>query len=914
MSQQNNITNLRNVIKEEHKKCMLDPIYFMKKYIKIQHPVRGTLPFELYPFQEESLRNLICNDYNIILKSRQLGITTLTSAYALWLMIFHTDKNVLCISIKQETAKEIVTKVRFANDNLPSWLKVPCTEDNRLSLRLKNGSQIKAVSSSGDAGRSSAISLLIVDEAAFIDNIEKIWTSAQSTLSTGGKAIILSTPNGVGNFFHKTWVEAEEGKNKFKIMKLPWHLHPERDQTWRNNQTTALGPREAAQECFDGLTRIYTSRGLVSIKDVVVNDLVITHTGQFKKVKNIIHNKSSNYFKIHSSLNRKKSLCTSNHPFYTQDCKWEALNNINNNALLNSFPLNTDISIFEKSETIDLLNCIKPNHFKLKTCNDGKKIYINDRKHKTIHNRYINVDYDLGFLIGLYLAEGWCADSDNVVYFTFNWEKELLGWPQEIIKIIKNKFGIENYKIHKFEDNGGHLTFCSQILVKALKVLTNGDNCYDKHLSQFSWNVTNNLYLKGILDGCFLGDGMNLKEYNKSFSSRSENLTYDIKYICSILNLGLESYSIDTRTQYKNNSPCYIIRLLDSKNLPCEPISTLENKFNKNYKNHNIQGFSTDYEYSTLYKETADNCEIDTYNLEVEEDHSYITEHFIVHNCDCDFTTTGHTLVDAETLKYYRGLVKEPEEKRYVGQSLWIWDYAKSGRNYITCADVARGDGEDKSAFHIFDLESLEQVAEYDGFIDTKSYGKMLVDVSTEYNKAILVVENNNIGWATLQEVIDLNYPNTFYSSKDMTYVDVEKQLVGNLNRHDKNVVVGFTTSNKTRPLMLSKLESYFRDRSFGLRSQRTMNELSTFVWHNSKAEAMTGFHDDLVTSLAIGLWVRDTALRLKTESAEITRAMLNGVSRITNDKIYTPHSDLAQKSWKMPGRNGKTEDLKWLL
>jgi len=156
--------NLREIIKQEYKKCLENPTYFMKKYVKIQHPVKGTCNFNLYPFQENALQDMVDHNLNIILKSRQMGITTLTAAYSLWLMAFHTDKNILCISITQETAKEIVTKVRFANDNLPSWLKVPCIEDNRLSLRLKNGSQIKAVSSAGTAGRSSALSLLIVDE------------------------------------------------------------------------------------------------------------------------------------------------------------------------------------------------------------------------------------------------------------------------------------------------------------------------------------------------------------------------------------------------------------------------------------------------------------------------------------------------------------------------------------------------------------------------------------------------------------------------------------------------------------------------------------------------------------------------------------------------------------------------------
>lgn len=243
MSQQ----NYRDLIKAEYKRCLEDPIYFMKKYVKIQHPIRGTVSFDLYPFQEKALGDLVKFDLNIVLKSRQMGISTLTAAYSVWLMTFFSDKNILIISITQETAKEIVTKVRFANDNLPAWLKVACVEDNRLSLRLKNGSAIKAVSSAGTAGRSAALSLLIIDEAAFIDNIEEIWLSAQYTLSTGGRAIVLSTPNGVGNFFHKTWVAAEAGENEFNTIKLPWHLHPERDQAWRDKQTELSGIKGAAQ-------------------------------------------------------------------------------------------------------------------------------------------------------------------------------------------------------------------------------------------------------------------------------------------------------------------------------------------------------------------------------------------------------------------------------------------------------------------------------------------------------------------------------------------------------------------------------------------------------------------------------------------------------------------------------------------
>ena len=138
------------------------------------------------------------HDYNIVLKARQLGLSTLTAGYSLWMMLFHEDKNILVIATKQEVAKNLVTKVRVMHKELPKWLKQGCAEDNKLSLRYNNGSQIKAISSTGEAGRSEALSLLIIDEAAFIKNIDEIWTAAQSTLSTGGKCIALSTPNGMG--------------------------------------------------------------------------------------------------------------------------------------------------------------------------------------------------------------------------------------------------------------------------------------------------------------------------------------------------------------------------------------------------------------------------------------------------------------------------------------------------------------------------------------------------------------------------------------------------------------------------------------------------------------------------------------------------------------------------------------------
>ena len=213
----------------------------MSKYCQIQHPQRGRVHFKLYPFQSRVLKIFKDHPYNIINKSRQLGISTLCAGYSLWMMLFHQDKNILCIATKQETAKNLVTKVRFMYENLPSWLKVDASENNKLNLRLVNGSQIKATSASSDAGRSEAVSLLLIDEAAFIDNIGEIWASAQQTLATGGGCIALSTPYGTGNWFHQTWTRAEAAENDFLPIKLPWYVHPERDEALRKRQDELLG-------------------------------------------------------------------------------------------------------------------------------------------------------------------------------------------------------------------------------------------------------------------------------------------------------------------------------------------------------------------------------------------------------------------------------------------------------------------------------------------------------------------------------------------------------------------------------------------------------------------------------------------------------------------------------------------------
>lgn len=520
--------NIKHLIREEYLKCANDPSHFMKKYCFIQHPQRGRIIFGLYPFQDKVLNLWKDNPYSVVLKSRQLGISTLAAGYSLWLMTFHKDRNVLALATTQATARNLVSKVQFMWDNLPSWLKVDSVENNKLSLRLINGSKIQAKSSNADAARSEAVSLLIIDEAAFIDNIAETWASAQQTLATGGGAIVLSTPYGTGNWFHKTWVSAENQESDFLPIKLPWFVHPERDEAWRKKQDELLGdPRLAAQEC------------------------------------------------------------------------------------------------------------------------------------------------------------------------------------------------------------------------------------------------------------------------------------------------------------------------------------------------------------------------------------------------DCDFSTSGDTVFHSEWLEFItQTTILEPSERRGVDQNLWIWEPADYSRDYMIVADVARGDGKDFSGCHVMDVLTNTQVAEYKGQIPPKEFGYFLTGLATEYNNAMLVVENANIGWATLDAIAERGYRNLYHSPKgdQLTAESYLRVFEGN-----SEMVPGFTMSMRTRPLCINKFREYIGDRSVTIRSKRLLEEMKVFIWKNGRPEAQSGYNDDLVMPFSIGMFLRDTSLKFQQQGLDSTRAALGNIQKSTTSYQGGYSGNQISNPYTMEV-GGKDESIDWLL
>jgi hypothetical protein len=227
--------------------------------------------------------------------------------------------------------------------------------------------------------------------------------------------------------------------------------------------------------------------------------------------------------------------------------------------------------------------------------------------------------------------------------------------------------------------------------------------------------------------------------------------------------------------------------------------------------------------------------------------------------------------------------------------------------------DTAKGDGSDSSVIQVIDVFTGSQVAVYRADMDTKSLSKFAVAIATEYNSALLIVENTGLGHATMSDVLELNYNNIYYSPKGDT-LNVSQYITQMYDYDTSKMTPGFTTSTKTRPEVLLSFKQYIRDHSISVNSRRLVSEMSTFVWKNSKPQAQTGYHDDCVMSYAIGMCLRDSAIHYKNRGIDMQRALLKNISKGSG---FTQNSLPNQGQFANPYNmnvNGQQEDITWLI
>ena len=228
----------------------------------------------------------------------------------------------------------------------------------------------------------------------------------------------------------------------------------------------------------------------------------------------------------------------------------------------------------------------------------------------------------------------------------------------------------------------------------------------------------------------------------------------------------------------------------------------------------------------------------------------------------------------------------------------------------MVVADVARGDGKDYSGCHVIDVLTNTQVAEYKGQLPPKEFGYFLTGLATEYNNAMLVVENANIGWATLDAIQERGYRNLYHSPKTekMTAESYLRVFEGN-----SEMVPGFTMSMRTRPLCINKMREFIGDNSVTIRSKRLLEEMKVFVWKNGRPEAQVGYNDDLVMPFAVGMFLRDTSLKFQQQSLDSARAALGNIQKSTTSYQGGYSGNQLDNPYKMD-INGNQENISWLL
>ena len=225
---------------KEYAKCMKNPAYFARAYLKVISLDRGLVPFDLYPYQEKMFNHFNDNRFSIVLACRQSGKSISSVAYLLWYAIFNPEKTIAVLANKGSTAREMLQRITLMLENMPFFLQPGCKALNKGSIEFSNNSRIVAAATSGSSIRGMSVNLLFLDEFAFVENDAEFYTSTYPVVSSGDstRVIITSTANGVGNVYHKIWEGAVQETNEYRPFRVDWWDVPGRDEEWQR-QTIA---------------------------------------------------------------------------------------------------------------------------------------------------------------------------------------------------------------------------------------------------------------------------------------------------------------------------------------------------------------------------------------------------------------------------------------------------------------------------------------------------------------------------------------------------------------------------------------------------------------------------------------------------------------------------------------------------
>ena len=234
----------------EYAKCMKDPVYFARKYLKVISLDAGLVDFDLYQYQENMFEHFDTNRFSIVLACRQSGKSISSVAYLVWYAIFHPEKTIAILANKGATAREMLARATLMLENIPFFLQPGCKAVNKGSIEFSNNSRILAAATSGSSIRGLSVNLLFLDEFAFVENAAEFYSSTYPVVSSGKdtKVIITSTANGLGNIYHKLWEGAVQSTNEFKPFRIDWWDVPGRDDEWKRQTVSNTSELQFDQE------------------------------------------------------------------------------------------------------------------------------------------------------------------------------------------------------------------------------------------------------------------------------------------------------------------------------------------------------------------------------------------------------------------------------------------------------------------------------------------------------------------------------------------------------------------------------------------------------------------------------------------------------------------------------------------
>lgn len=793
------ITENTNLTREELEILAKVPndVFLFSLFCYVIHPVRGKVRFELYPYQKSVLYQFVKERFNILLKFRQAGITELISMYCLWLAMYHPNKKINIISIKDTTAKKVLKKIKFMYKNLPWYLQTPIINGragefgSASMIEFDNGSFIESIPTSSEAGRSESLSLLVIDEAAIVRWAAQIWAAAFPTLSTGGAAIVNS--------------------------------------------------------CVTGNTKIITDKGLLRIKDIcpkkfgavdlslVSNLRVLTHKGEWKRIVASVNKGRLETWKVKTKYGNTLK-CTPNHKLYTlngfmtvKDIIEKGEEVILYKTGISEIETPPSIKWPDKEEWVKVkgydnyqvsnrgqLKFLRAGKWYLKSLRTNKTGYIRVTLHKDGKSKKIT----MAELVLTHFTTQTKLSKDEVIDHidcipTHNWSTNL--------RVISRKENTRRASLYSYglklgiKIGKGFTDIDSLATVKrgidSGEIERDGITTFIKNHEVFNSMSLKSArsYISKILSGR-RGEQVELSK-----------LTLVKKFKATIYDITVEDHHSYITYNYKKS-----------------------NKKEFNFLNKNTPYGVGNFYHSTWVDAIAGGNPFNPirlyWQMHPERDENWYKQMAsalgpkrTAQEIDGDFLSSGNTVFDLADIKAIEDCLSDYPviKKRFNGQYRQYLE-PQSDKEYFIGADVSTGRASDYSAFTCMDKQGEEQ-AVFKGRIPIDKYAKLLGDTGQLYNWATIAPESNDVGMAVTTKLQDEGYPKLYYYQKMLKKKGKSRPEV------DKSP--GWLTTQKNRSVIIENLEQDIREEDVIIKDPFFVQEAYTFIYDGLGRPVAMGKH-----------------------------------------------------------------------